>query len=84
VQFGGQLITGRQAHRLHRPEKPGLCQSAELHKIGDEFCQRFEGVDLSGISGAFPYEIDVAAAQKMYTFRNPAICDRKAYRRQLT
>ena len=46
--------------------------SPSRHKIVDEFSERLERIDLSGIGSALPHEIDAAAAQKEKTF-SPAV-----------
>src|SRR6202008_4322737 len=60
--------------------------SSSRHKIVDEFSERVEWIDLSGIRGALPHKIDAAAAQKdenLQSGGNAAICNRKPNRREL-
>ena len=56
------------------------------HKVLDEFSERFERINLSGIGTALPHKIDATAAQKDENLQsgcNPAICNSKANRRKL-
>jgi hypothetical protein len=48
------------------------------HKIVDEFSERFERIDLSGIGSTLPHKIDATAAQKDKNLQsgcNPAVCN---------